>query len=637
MKTIKLCFSTLCGCLFAVAASGQIVIDNFEYANDAALLAKWAPGAGAISLSSYVSPDSGGAKSMKLARNFDGSWASEPITGPALAAPMALTTNQYVTLRIAGDTQFTNATWRMVYVYLYDNVGNFGRVASLVPTTTNWSVVNMKLSGTNAPWDSPGLPDLGSITNFSLMVIGQGETPGLAYDSTIYFDDLEIRDAPIYTLLPGGVQMVQDWEYASDADLWAQWAADSGTIALSSNVASGSKGTNSLRIDRTFASDWDTLVLTGPQLPAARAIKTTQYLTVRVAGDPGYANASYNSLFVYAYDARGNFHRVGSPVPASTNWQIFNFPVSGLANAGSLPWNSPGLPELNNIVQFKVFIYGQGAPAGPAFDSVTYLDDLQIRDSALIEFGPPSPIRTQLDNFESYADATALNSFYTAVNSGGIMTSSLETPAPQGTKALKMSIDFPSMQYPWAAVRSSKVNKFSFPTNGIVQCKFKGDPALAPYADAGTSFWIEFFDEAGRMFRNNQTTAAVTSGEWTTVKLPYNRFWISTPTDTGNLVQWRILVQGWTGDPLSLPPALTGTFYVDELLITVPPVAAVVQDTGGLKLRLSSLIPGTTYTIMQTTDFTSWTSAGTVQATSDTATWNMPPGQKGFFQVSYTP
>jgi hypothetical protein len=104
--------------------------------------------------------------------------------------------------------------------------------------------------------------------------------------------------------------------------------------------------------------------------------------------------------------------------------------------------------------------------------------------------------------------------------------------------------------------------------------------------------------------------------------------------DTGNLVQWRLLVEGWQGTVEST--ALSGAFYVDNIQITVPPVLAVVQQGGGLVLRMNDLIPGTTYTIRQTADFSQWTTT-TIQATSSSQTWPIPAGQKGFYQLFYTP
>lgn len=641
MKTTGkiLILSILSGCLFGATAIGQTMIQNFEYASDADLMAAWTPTSSTISLSPNVAAGATGVKSMKVERSFAAApWENEMLMGPVLASPMALTNTQYITLRIAGDPQFTNSSFRIVYVHLYDAAGNVARVGSLVPTTTNWCVLNMRLTGTNLPYGSPGLPDLSNITRFSIMVFGQGDPAGAEFSSTIYVDELQVRDTPLFPPSPaGGVTMIQDFEYASDADMLTQWSPYTGTISLSPYVASHSKGTNSLRLDRSFAGEWDTEVITGPQLPAALALAPTQYLTIRVAGDPRYTNATYNTLFIYAFDGNGYFSRVGSAVPTSTNWQVFNFLASDLLKEGAKPWDSLGYPELNNIVQFKFYIYGQGSPAGNPFDSVTYIDDLQIRDTALVEFDPPSPMRALLDNFESYANDDALRAFYSYVPSGATPTASLETPAPQGTKALKLAIDYTAIQYPWAAVLSSPVTPFSFPTNGVVQCKFKGDPTMATVADAGTSFWITFYDNGGRAMSCNDTSAEVSIGEWTTIKARYDQFWSGTPVDNGNIVQWRLLVQGWTGDPNAIPGPLSATFYIDDVQITVPPTVAIVRDGTALKLQLGSLISGTTYTIRQTTDFASWSTAGTVTATSGSATWTIPSGQKGYFQVSYTP
>jgi len=203
--------------------------------------------------------------------------------------------------------------------------------------------------------------------------------------------------------------MIEGFEYASDWDMQSVWYPQGATLMLSSYVAPGSEGTNSLRIDRYFPPNaWETEVITGPSLSTPLSIGSDQYITLRVAGDPQFTNATYQTLFLYAYDANGNFGRWGSPVPTSTNWEVFNFQ----ANTIAAPWNSPGLPELTNIVQFNMYLYGQGDPAGAPYSATVYVDDIMVRDTPLVEFPPASPVRSLIDDFEGYADDNALTSFY---------------------------------------------------------------------------------------------------------------------------------------------------------------------------------------------------------------------------------
>jgi len=432
-----------------------------------------------------------------------------------------------------------------------------------------------------------------------------------------------------------GQTMIEGFEFASDDELLASWVPAGATLSLSSWVAPGSAGTNSLRLERLFpANTWETEVISGPMLAEPMAIAPNKYLTFRVAGDPQFTNATYQTLFLYAFDGNGNRGRWGSPVPTTgTNWQVFNF----LASTAQKPWDSPEAVDLANIVQFKLYLYGQGDPPGTEFQATIYVDDIMVRDTPLVEFPPPSPVRALIDDFESYADDAALMTAYTVVNSPAATTTtaSLETPAPQGSKALKLAINFAAGQWPWGCVRSKIVAPFSLPTNAVVQCRFKGDPALAPVMDGGTTFWITFYDSGGRSINYSGVSGPVAVSEWTTVKATYGDFWATTPADTGNLVQWRLLVQGWTGTAESQP--LSGNFYVDDLRITIPPSLSIVKEGSVLTLRMDNLMPGTTYTVRQTEDFSAWTTATTIQATSSSATWNLPAGQKGFFQVSYTP
>jgi hypothetical protein len=441
----------------------------------------------------------------------------------------------------------------------------------------------------------------------------------------------------LFGLTANAQMMIENFEeYASDGDLQPAWYPDlDATLTLSTYVAYRSTGTNSMRVDMTVpANAWQTTVLNGPALPAPIAISPTQYITLRVAGDPQYTNASWQQIYIYAWDGNGNFGRWGSAVPATTtNWQVFNFQVSSI----EVPWNSPGTPDLTNIVQFRFYLYGQGATPDPtnAFSATIYIDELQVRNTPLIEFPPPSPMRALIDNFEGYADSTALLGFYHYVNGGPtVTTASLETPAPQGTNALKLAIDFGAGQWPWGAVYSAYVAPFSLPTNAVVSLWFKGDPTLAPVADGGTVFYLSFYDQGGNPIHFT-TSAPVTSSQWTKLEANFGQFWPGgAVVDTGNLVQWRLLVESWQGTIDST--ALSGAFYVDNIQVTVPPVLAVVRQGSALVLRMNDLIPGTTYTLRQTADFSQWTTT-TIQATSTSQTWPIPAGQKGFFQLYYTP
>ena len=130
-----------------------------------------------------------------------------------------------------------------------------------------------------------------------------------------------------------------------------------------------------MRVDRYFpASTWETEILTGPTRPTPLVIATTQYLSLRIAGNPQFTNASWQRFYLYTFDGSGNFGRWGAAFPTTTNWQIFNF----LASSVEKPAESPALPDLSNIVQFKFYLCGQGDPASVAYSATIYLDDLRI-------------------------------------------------------------------------------------------------------------------------------------------------------------------------------------------------------------------------------------------------------------------
>ena len=636
-RTITHWLGILCGCLCAVTVGAQTIIENFEYAGDPELLAAWSPQSGTLTLSASVAATSTGTKSLRVDRFFAANpWETEIVSGPVLATAVAIAPNQYLTLRVSGDPQFTNASWQMLYVYVYEATDKFGRWGIPVSTKTNWQVINFAASGIEKPWDAAALPDLNNIVQFKLFIYGQGDPAGAAFPATVGIDDLMIRDTPLVENPPPtpGPATIEDFEnYPTDPDLLAAWTPQGATLSLSASVAAHSTGTNSLRAERFFgANAWETEVITGPELPAPIAIASTQYLTFRVSGDPQFTNASWQSLYLYAYDGSGNFGRWGTPIPTTTNWQVLNLTASSIEK----PWDSTALPDFNNIVRFKFYLYGQGETPGAGYSAVVQIDDVMVRNTPLIEFPAPSAMRTLIDDFEGYADNGALLGFYHYVNSPAttVSTASIETPAPQGSKALKLAIDFAAGQYPWGSVHSPTLAPFSLPTNALVSLRFKGDPILAPIADGGTTFYLSFYDEAGNALNFTTPAAPVISSEWTTLTAGYNQFWSGAVVDTGNLVRWRILVEGWMG--VAETPALSASFLIDDIRITVPPVLSIVPEGAGLKLHMDSLIPGTTYSLRMTPDFSQWTT-NTIQATSNSATWDIPPGQKGFYQLFYTP
>ena len=125
------------------------MIESFEYASDADLSQAWSSPSGAtLSLSNSVAGHATGTKSLRVDAYFPAaSWATADLTGPMLTTPASIAANQYVTLRIVGDAQFTNAVWQQFYVYAYDGAGNFGRWGASIPTTNDWRILNFLASG----------------------------------------------------------------------------------------------------------------------------------------------------------------------------------------------------------------------------------------------------------------------------------------------------------------------------------------------------------------------------------------------------------------------------------------------------------------------------------------------------------
>jgi Carbohydrate binding domain (family 11) len=427
--------------------------------------------------------------------------------------------------------------------------------------------------------------------------------------------------------------IIDDFEYATDDDMLAAWLPDGAvTATLSDSVAPRSTGKKSLKLEINFPSvAWTTETVRGVDLPNMVSISQSQFITYRLRGDTNFANADFRGLYLYAYDDSGNFGRWGPAEPSNPDWGVINFAASTIGQ----PWDSTALPDLSRIVKFAWFIYGSQA-AIDAYTATIYIDDLMVRDTVLTEFPAPAAPRELIDDFEGYTNDDALRSSYSYQNSSATTVASLETPAPQGTKALKLAIDFGTGQWPWGSVRSAKVAPFSLPTNAVVSFRFKGDPALATVADDGTVFELSFYDKAGNGVNYWAGMPTPISSDWITLQAQFQDFGDTTTVDIGNLVQWRLLVEGWTGTADST--AMSGTFYVDDIRITVPsapkPSLAVTRDSAGVQFAMSNLTTGASYELRTSPDFSQWTMATTITAAGTTATWSVKPDQpKAFYQL----
>lgn len=546
----------------------ESVVEMFDYAGNSELTAAWKGSSGAqLQLSDAVATASVGTNALGVVFNFPSlEFATETVTGPQLSSPVSVAPGQYISFRVKGDPAFAAADFRNLYLYAYDASGNFGRWGAPVPTTGDWQILNFAANTIEKPWDSPALPNLGNLVKFAFFQYGS-EKAIPAYSATIYLDEIRIGNSPFTDPAPIQERLIEGFEYSLEEELLAAWTGSlRSVLSLTPEVAPRSLGTNALKIEFTFASgEWATESVSGPTLAQPIAIGTGQYLTFRLKGDPAFTAGDFRNLYLYAYDTEGNFGRWGAEVPTTGDWKIFNFAAGTLEK----PWNSVALPNLNQINRFAFFQYGSQAAIEEYVATLT-LDDLQVRNVPLVEFPAPSAARVLIDDFENYTDAAALRSFYSYVNSPATTTTtaSLASPAAQGSKALELGINFAPGQYPWGSVRSSAVTPFSFPTNAVASFRFKGDASLALLADAGTAVWLSFYDANGGAIHHVRNASIVTSDEWVTVEARLADFGDTSSVDVGNLVGWRILVQGWEGTVES--SAQTGTFLIDDVRITVP-------------------------------------------------------------------
>jgi hypothetical protein len=426
--------------------------------------------------------------------------------------------------------------------------------------------------------------------------------------------------------------IIENFEYEWDELLNEAWhPSGNAAVSLSTSVAPQSTGSQAMRVDFNFPSTvWATETIRGPQMNPLLSIGASQYVSFRLRGDPAFAGSDFRNLYLYAYDDAGNFGRWGGPVSVVDEWQVINY----LANTIEQPWDSPAQPDLSRIASFAFYQYGSQA-AIDAYTATIYIDDITARDTPLVEFPEPAAPRGLIDDFESYADDAALWAAYTYQNSPAqtITTASLESPAPQGNQALMLAIEFAPGQYPWGSVKSAMVAPFSFPSNAVATLRLKGDPALGAVADDGTTFWLSFYDRSGNSINYSTPADPVMASDWVMLTMPFSEFWSGAVVDTGNLVQWRILVEGWTGTPEQA--GMSGTFYVDDVQIAMPaPEMTLLNQGETFLLVVANVTEGKEYELRETSDLESWTTNAAVVATSNTLEWPIVPDQsRRFYRV----
>ncbi|MDA0750666.1 MAG: hypothetical protein O2964_08135 [Verrucomicrobia bacterium] len=430
-----------------------------------------------------------------------------------------------------------------------------------------------------------------------------------------------------FSVSAGTIRVIEDFEYASEDDLLLHYEPSTGAVpSLSTDVADGSGGETSMKIDLSFPSGaWVTQTVTGPLLDEVFSIEPEQYISFRLKGDPAFESADFRNIYLYVYDDWGDFARWGAEVPITDGWQVINFGGGDY----QFPWNASGEIDMTFLSKIAIFQYGSQAAIDP-YEATIYIDDIEIRDEPLIDFAAPSASRSVIDDFEGYATSEALREYYTYENSWHPATTvaSIESPAPEGENCLRLDINFPEGQYPWGSVRSPILEPFSLPDDGVITLKMKGDAGLSKVADAGTNFWLSFYDAAGNRMNYITDIAPVISSEWTTLTIAMEDFGDTSTIDTGNLVQWRILVEGWA-EP---NPALSGTFFVDDIRVSTQPelrpVLEATREGQQVRIRMSQLTPGSEYELAKSENLTDWAIVTTIAADADTADHLVDADQK---------
>jgi hypothetical protein len=199
--------------------------------------------------------------------------------------------------------------------------------------------------------------------------------------------------------------------------------------------------------------------------------------------------------------------------------------------------------------------------------------------------------------------------------------SSLSTNVADGSggeTSMKIDLSFPSGAWVTQTVTGLLLDEvFSIEPEQYISFRLKGGPAFES-ADF-RNIYLYVYDAAGNRMNYITDIAPVISSEWTTLTIAMEDFGDSSTIDTGNLVQWRILVEGWA-EP---NPALSGTFFVDDIRVSTQPelrpVLEATREGQQVRIRMSQLTPGSEYELAKSENLTDWAIVTTIAADADTA------------------
>ncbi len=565
-------------------------------------------------------------------------WATESVRGLDLAEPLAVGAAQYVSFRVHGDPAFASADFRQLYLYVYDDAGNFGRWGVGAPTKAEWQVRNHQVGLLEQPWDSPGLPDPSRIVRFSFFQYGsEGAIP--AYTAVIHLDDLQIRDTPLVDVPATGSPILADFEYANAEALAAAWSTSpNAVLSLSTDVAPLASGPTSLRVEFQFPSaPWATETATGPLQTVPSSLAATQYLSFRVKGDPAFAGSDFRQLYLYVYDDTGNFGRWGEPIPITATWQIRNHTAATLEK----PWDSPALPNLARISRIAFFQYGSET-ARPAFTAAIQIDDVVIRDTPLVDAAIPTD--TLIDDFEYESDEALAAAWIGGSPNAVVTTSNQVAPGSAGRNAMKVEFNFASTPWVTEFVRgSARATPIAVARTQYLGFRVRGDPAFA--ASDFHQLFLYAYDNEGNFGRWGGPVPDTDA--WQIVN--YLAGDIAKPWDSPALPNLERLVRFaffQYGSEAAIEP-YSAAILVDDLGVRSsplsdgpadPPAMAIRRGTAReLAIDLSRLVPGRTYLLRTSSDLRNWTTAAQIIPTQANETWPLATPQGTAFYVLQQP
>ena len=393
------------------AASGDRVLDDYEYDSEAALTAAYSnTGTSGLGAPELSTDSVEGDNSMKIAMTFDGGiWSYAGVRSLDQEA-FAFNSDQVIRYQVKGDPDNLVDDAVLIVFQLRDDTGEVIRfLDSVGPKSAEWTTVEASFSAFEEnPWvgSADKETDRGNLVGWEISIQGVGSEPTDAFEAAIYIDQLEIVTIPHepvdgnYTVnridaanAPDVTDDALDAIYADAANEISQWEDDSYMpVGAPYDMTRSYILTDGVKLYCAFIlGDLDTSSLvTDTEYDNLKKSLTDSWEIV-FAPNPGTVDGK--EYVKFAGDSAGYWDDISPDVEGGTDWNAPSFQYHAYIIDGNT-WGGEFSVDIADIEHMFT-----------GFDSYGHIG-MQVKDPEL-NFAFPS--RSSFGNRDAHWDLSALN------------------------------------------------------------------------------------------------------------------------------------------------------------------------------------------------------------------------------------